>query len=152
MSYDCQLIELQVQPTLAVRTRTAVQHLPEAHERAFGAIMQRLGEQREQPAGPPYAAYFNMDMQDLDVELGFPVARELAGKGEVQPSKMPTGKAASCVHTGPYGEIESAYVALLQWMQQNGHQPSGVAYEVYLNDPEQTPPEQLQTRIIFPLE
>lgn len=151
MTYDCQLIELPHQDTLAVRSRTTVQNLPEVLDRAYGAIMQYLGELGEQPAGPPYVGYFNMDMQDLDVELGFPVARPLPGKGEVQPSEMPTGKAASCVHTGPYGEIEPAYAALSQWMQQNGHQPSGAAYEIYLNDPEDTPPEQLQTYIIFPL-
>jgi effector-binding domain-containing protein len=36
-------------------------------------------------------------------------------------------------------------------MEENGYQPTGVAYEVYLNDPDETPPEELQTQIAFPL-
>jgi effector-binding domain-containing protein len=33
-----------------------------------------------------------------------------------------------------------------------GYTPSGVAYEYYLNDPNQTPPEELKTRVVFPVE
>ena len=36
-------------------------------------IAQYLAEQSEQPAGAPFVAYYNMDMQNLDVEIGFPV-------------------------------------------------------------------------------
>ena len=41
--------------------------------------MQEMGKQ---PAGVPYAAYHNLDMQDMDVEVGFPVSKPLP-EGEV---------------------------------------------------------------------
>jgi len=84
MSYNCELKEQPPQPALSVRTRAAVQDLPQLFGKVYGAIMQYLGELGEQPAGMPFAAYYNMDMQNLDVEIGFPVARKFAGKGEVQ--------------------------------------------------------------------
>jgi len=63
--------------------------------KAYGAIAQYLGELGEQPAGPPFVAYYNMDMQALDVEIGFPVSRKLSGKGDIQASEIPGGKALS---------------------------------------------------------
>jgi len=118
---------------------------------AYGAIAQYLGELGEQPAGPPFVIYHNDDMQDLDVEIGFPVARELPSKGDIQASEIPGGKVATCLYVGPYAEIEPAYAALSEWMRENGHEATGVAYEMYLNDPQQTPPAELQTQIVFPL-
>ncbi len=92
-----------------------------------------------------------MDMQDLDMEIGFPVLSALPGKGEVQAGQIPAGKAATCLHTGPYPEIASAYNDLSAWITAQGLHPTGVAYEFYLNDPEHTPPAELQTLILFPL-
>jgi effector-binding domain-containing protein len=92
-----------------------------------------------------------MDMQDLDVEIGFPVARELPGRGDIRAGEIAGGKAATCLYTGPYEDIGQPYEALSQWMEENGYEPTGVAYEMYLNDPQETPPEELQTQIMFPL-
>lgn len=39
----------------------------------------------------------------------------------------------------------------MQWIKENGHTPAGVVYEFYLNDPSETPENELQTRIVFPL-
>ena len=151
MSYTCEIREQAAQPVLSIRTRTPVQELPQAFGRAYGEIALYLGELGEHPAGPPFAAYYNMDMQDLDVEIGFPVSRVLSGKGEIQPGEIPAGRVATCLHTGPYGEIEPAYNALSKWIQGNGYEAAGVAYEMYLNDPEETPPQELKTQILFPL-
>ena len=79
-----------------------MQDLPQALGKAYGAIMQYLGELGMPPAGAPFVAYFNMDMQDLDIEIGFPVMQPLPGKGEVQASAIPAGKAAALP---PYGTL-----------------------------------------------
>jgi effector-binding domain-containing protein len=152
MKYHCEVKEQQTQPTLAVRTRTSVQELPKTLGEAFDALAQYLGELGEPPAGPPFVAYYNEDMQDLDVEIGFPVARELPGRGDIQAGEIPGGRVAACLYRGPYSGIAAAYEALSRWMEEKGYQPTGVAYEVYLNDPDETPPEELQTQIAFPLQ
>ena len=151
MSYTCEAMERSTQLTLSIRTRTSVQDLPQVFGKAYGAIAQYLGELGEQPAGPPFAAYYNMDMQNLDVEIGFPVSKKLSGKGDIKASEIPGGKVATCLHVGPYSAIAPAYNALSQWIKDNGYEATGVTYEMYLNDPAQTPPEELQTQILFPL-
>jgi effector-binding domain-containing protein len=151
MSYQCEIKQQPAQPALSIRTRTPVQDLNQALGRVYGAIAQYLGEMGAQPAGPPFVAYYNMDMQDLDVEVGFPVAGKLPGRGDIQATEIPGGELATCLYVGPYGEVGPAYDALSEWIKDNGREPTGVAYEVYLNDPSQTPPPQLQTQIMFPL-
>jgi effector-binding domain-containing protein len=92
-----------------------------------------------------------MDMQDLDLEIGFPFAQKLEVEGEVLEGEIPGGKAAECLHVGPYDQVGAAYDALQKWMEANRHTPSGVAYEFYLNDPQITPAAELQTQVVFPL-
>jgi effector-binding domain-containing protein len=150
MAYRYQLKEQVAQPALSVRAHAAVSELPALFGRAYGAIMQYLGELGEQPAGMPFAAYYNMDMQNLDVEIGFPVARRLAGRGEIQASEFPGGRLASVMHVGPYDQVGPAYEALAQWVKERGYEATGVAYELYYSGPE-TPPEEIRTEIVFPL-
>ena len=151
MSYECQVEDRTPQPVLAVRTRTAVEGLPQEMGRVFGMIAGYLGEMGEYPASVPYTAYYNMDMQDLDVELGFPVARELPGKGDITPGQIPGGKAATCLHIGPYSDVGAAYDALTAFTKAEGYKPTGIAYEMYLNDPGEVPEAELQTLVLFPL-
>ncbi len=151
MSNQCEIIERVAQPSLSIRTRASVQDLPRVLGKSYGKLMQYLGELGETPAGAPYVAYFNMDMQNLDMEIGFPVLSPLPGKGELQAGFLPAGKSAACHYTGPYNEVASAYNDLSAWIAAQGVQPTGVAYEFYLNDPQTTPPAELQTLILFPL-
>lgn len=151
MEYSCEMKEQTSQPTLTIRTRTAVQNLPQVMGESYGTIAQYLGGLGEQPVGPPFAAYYNTDMQDMDVEIGFPVAKKLAGKDNIKAGELPTGKIASCVYCGPYIEMAPAYEALAIWVEENGYEPTGIAYEFYLNDPGEVTPEELMTQIVFPL-
>lgn len=151
MSYTCKIEERPVQPALVIKAQVAVQDLPQTLGRLYGAIEQYLAELGFPPAGAPYVAYFNMDMENLEIEAGFPVAQELPGKGEIQPAAIPGGQAAVCDYTGPYQELGPAYEALTRLVQEQGREPTGVSYEFYLNDPTVTAPEALQTRIVFPL-
>lgn len=151
MAYQCEIVERTVQPALSVRRTVPVEELPQVFGEAFGQIAQYLQECGEPPAGPPFTAYFNMDMQALEIEIGMPVSHALPGRGEIQSVQMPSGKFGACMHVGPYPEIGAAYEALTAYVEGQGLQPSGVSYEIYLNSPVDTPPQELQTQILFPL-
>ncbi len=150
MAFNFELKQAAAKPALAVRTHAAVQDLPSVFGRVYGAIMQYMGELGEQPVGMPYAAYYSLDMQNMDLEIGFPVARKLVGKGEIQPSEFPGGRLASVMHVGPYDKMVATYQALTDWVKAQGLETTGVSYELYYTGPE-TPPEQTRTEIIFPI-
>ena len=151
MKYECKIIEVRDQPVLAIRTITAVENLPAFFGEAYGSIMRYLGELGEQPVGMPFAAYYNLDMKALDVEAGFPVARNLPEKGKIKSSKINAGKFGITLHTGSYDSVGPAYEALTDFVKQKGYEPTGVAYEYYLNDPTEDPSVKPETEIRFPL-
>jgi len=151
MEYKIEFLEKPAQPVLTIRTRTKVENLPSAIGEAYGNIMQYLGELGEYPSDAPFVAYYNLDMTDLDVEIGFPVSKPIPGRDRVDQSEIPGGKQVSCHYTGPYAECGPAYEAMTKWVQDNGYEAVGTAYEFYLNDPAEVPAEKLETRIMFPL-
>jgi effector-binding domain-containing protein len=151
MTYNCELLEQDPQPTLSITTRTSVKELPQELGKAYGAIGQYLGQLGEPPAGAAYAAYFDFNMDDFEIEIGFPVTKQLPEKDMIKNTEIPGGKLAQCLYTGPYNKIEPAYNALTEWIKENGYEATGVAYEFYLNDPGEVAPEELLTQIVFPL-
>lgn len=150
MEYICEIVETKDQPVLSIRTRTKAQDLPPLIGQAYGKIMSRMTELAVEAAGNPFVAYYNLNMEDLDVELGFPVDVKLNGEGEIQPGLIPGGLKATTMHIGPYEELSVAYEALNKFVRFQGKEPTGVAYEYYLDGPE-VPMEKVRTIIVFPL-
>lgn len=149
MDYKIQVVETDEQPVLSIRTRTAVSGLPDKIGASYQTIMEYLGTLGEQPSGMPFVAYYNLDMENLDVEIGFPVATVLAGSGEVETSKIPGGKKATCMHKGTYSEMEETYNAMSAYLINNKIHPTGVVYEYYYNAPDKVPEDELLTEIVF---
>lgn len=152
MGYDCEMHEQAAQPAAVIRARTPVGGLPALLGEAFGEIMECLGRQGQMPVGPPFVGYHNMDMGDLDVEIGFPTASAVTEEGRVVPGEIAGGMMASVVHVGPYDQVGPAYEALTAWVAGQGYRPTGVAYEQYLNDPRAGSGEPPITRVQFPCE
>ena len=151
MSNKYEVKDIPTRKTLTVRTRSPVQNLPIVLGEAYGAIMTYLGELGEDPTGMPFVIYYNMDMQDLDIEIGFPVSKELPDKDTMKTSEIPAGKYATTLHVGPYETMEPTYNAFNKWLEDNGHETIGTAIEFYLNDPREVGPENTKTEIQFPL-
>jgi effector-binding domain-containing protein len=151
MDFECQFVcelkELASVPALTIREHTPMHDIAKLFGAGYREITDILRSQGLNPAGPPFARYFNMEMEALDIEFGFPVPGSADGSGRVIKSSTPSGKAVSCIYIGPYAEIEPAYDALMKWASDNGFSLGGEAYEIYLNDPAHTPPEQLRTQV-----
>ena len=151
LAYECEVVERPAQPALVARIRVPAQDMTLMLGDVYGAIRQYLAQLGETPAGPPYAAFGDVGRQNLDVELGYPVARPLRGKGGIKAGEIPAGRYATCLHVGPYAEIDPAYAALDRWVAENGHRATGQAYELYPDEVGSTLPQQLRVRLLFPL-
>ncbi len=68
-----------------------------------------------------------------NVEVGVEVARTFAPHGRVVASTLPAGPAARAVSRGaPSREgIGAAHEAVIDWCDANGHERSGIRWEVY---------------------
>lgn len=151
MGLKIELNEQKSQPVLFIRTRTAVENLPKVIGESYEKIMRYLAELGEQPADAPYAAYYNMDMKDLDVEMGFPVAKLLSEKEAIRSGEIPQGKYVSAMYKGAYSQMEQPYNEMFKWMEENGYEQKGVYYEFYFNSPNDVPESELLTRIAIPV-
>lgn len=151
MSYTCEAYQQTALPTLVVASQIPAEGLPAKLGEIYGKVYQYLAGLGQPPAGAPFVAYYNMDMQNLTIEAGTVVAGPLPGEGDILASALPDRMVATVTYTGPYPGMGAAYEELTRWVQEHGYQASGVVYEFYLNNPADTAPEALQTQIVFVL-
>ncbi|MFH0895809.1 MAG: GyrI-like domain-containing protein [Bacteroidota bacterium] len=151
MEYNCELIDRKTYLTMAIRTHSSLVNLSWDLGRCFDEVKAFMKEYGIEPVGSPYAAYYCLDFDNLDVEIGYPVEKQIEGKGNVKPASIPGGKMATTIHVGSYSDMEPAYQALSDWMKQQNLETSGVSYEIYKSDHTQMPSHDLQTRILFPV-
>lgn len=74
-----------------------------------------------------------------------------ADEGQPGIKTIPSYKGAVMVHLGPYGDTRDSYERLFTWITEQGHQPRGPVYEIYLSDPEEVPIDLLETEIRVPI-
>ncbi|MEN6347895.1 MAG: MerR family transcriptional regulator [Syntrophomonas sp.] len=104
-------------------------------------------------AGAPIMLYYDnfceesFNPEKVDVEVAWPVADP-----DMANNRLPAVRGASCTHVGPYDGLENAYQAVIAWMNENAYQAIFPTREISLNDPSATPPEQLVTQILIPIE
>ena len=146
-----EIVEKRPQDTLSVRYRTPAKELPKTMGPIYGEIAAYMARNGIPYAGPPFAMYYNMDMDDLDVEIGFPVVKAAAGEGRVKASSLPGGRVATAKHVGSYESIEKTYNQLMAFVAKEKLEVESFMYEEYLNSPEDTPADKLETNIYFPL-
>ncbi len=151
MDIQCEVKERPAMPVLSIRTRIPGAELKSIIGQSYAKIGTYLEKLGKQPVYAPFVVYYNMDMNDLDIEMGFPTEAGLPGEGEIQANALPAGKALTAMYTGSYEKMVEAYAVIENWAKEHGVQFAGVGYEFYHNDPAVTPPEQLITEIVFPL-
>lgn len=151
MFFKIELNEQNAQPILSIRTKSTLEALPKLIGESYHKIMGYLNELGEQPADAPFTAYHNLDMENLDVEMVFPVSKLFKQKDEIKAGEIPEGKYVSCMYKGPYAKMEEPYNEMFKWIAQNGYKKTGVYYEYYYNSPADVSESELLTKIVMPL-
>ncbi len=147
---DLEIIELPDQLAICIRARTRLEQLPALIGESYHRILQYMGECGLVPNAAPFTAYFNMDPQDLEVEMGFPVSREVPGEGDILSVRIPATRAIVATHHGSYSTLTETYAAMNHHLSQQGLEAVGSAYEYYMTGPE-VPENDHLTRIVLPL-
>lgn len=151
MNYEINVTDQGKQHTLAIRQRTNLESLPDLIGEAYMKIIGYMTELGLTPLEAPFTTYYNLDMNDLDVEMGFPVDQAYAGKEDIFAGEIPEGKYVSCMHKGPYSEMTKPYNEIEKWLNDHNYETTGICYEVYYNSPMEVPESELLTKIMMPL-
>ena len=131
----------------------AYAHIGKSFE-TFGALCESRGLWPH--VGPMIGVYLDSPDDVPEDKL-----RSYAGaefRGDETPAGMENlqikgGKTAVLTFKGPYSGLHAAYHTLFgNWLPQSGEEPADQpCYEIYLNDPRETAPDELLTEICLPL-
>lgn len=144
--------EQSYQSVLSIRTRTDITRLPGLIAESYSRIRQYLNDLDIEPEGPPFVAYYNFDMNDLDVEMGFPVDDVIPGDRDMCPGELERGRMVTCMYEGAYDGLKDVYAKMNVYIEEKGLKAKGISYEFYYNSPADVKrPEELMTRIDLPV-
>jgi len=88
---------------------------------------------------------------ELKWRIGTPIGKETEPKAPLKKDVFDFPKVAVGLHVGPYEKVHETYAKIQGYIAQNGWQIAGPPLEMYLNNPQDTPPEKLQTEITIPV-
>lgn len=115
-----------------------------------GGILSLLEENDVFPASGPIVCFHNMELETLDVEIGFEIAAPIEVVAPMKVMTLPSRTVATTIDRGPYEEQDPTLEALMRWIPENGFVADGGIYYHYLNDEEQPQAEYL-TQMLIPV-
>jgi effector-binding domain-containing protein len=153
MPYDIQITEVASQMVAAARVHTTLSRIGDDIRGGFGKLMAAMSREGVSPSGAPLIVYPDLidDETGGGLEICVPIAADFVGDTEVYARELEGGTMAATVHHGPYELIGPAYEALTGWISEHSHETAGPPRETYLNDPETVAPEELLTRVEYPI-
>lgn len=100
-----------------------------------------------------YDSPADVEPADLRSHAGLEAPADLALDPPLEEVRLPAGRHAVLTFTGPYAGLPAAYDQLLGiWLPASGEVPADAPmFEVYLNSPMDTAPEDLVTEVCLPL-
>ena len=91
--------------------------------------------------------------RDLHSDAGVTVADSVRLPAGVVEKRLPAGRYARATHIGPYGTLPDAWSQMMRKSLPHSELKigQGPTFEVYRNDPSNTPPEKLRTDLYVPV-
>lgn len=115
----------------------------------FAKVMGFMTEHGIAPAGPPVAVYYDYDPAMMTFRAGLLVAEADMAKaaGEIKADATPAGAALTFTHVGPYAHLSQSYEAMMAHVAKEGLTLGAPTWEVYVDDPGETPEAELRTEV-----
>ena len=145
-TYHVVLLEDPEQRVFSIRKTIGV----DQYHALFEELRREAAARGLQQAGPIQMLYHSpaFSQESSDVEAQMVVAHDGPGV-----TVKPRFLCASVRHRGSYENLHRAYEALCGWLAEHvEYRPCAAAMDRYLNDPHQTPTEDLETGVLFPVE
>jgi len=134
---------------------TTMSDVSESMEAAFPEVFKAITDAEAEINGAPFSIYDKMDMAKgtLTYTAAIPVAASVSAGHGVQCNDRPACKALKVVHTGPYRHLGNGWSTGMSDMRHAKMKmdKSNPPFELYVNDPDNTPEESLVTEIYMPV-
>lgn len=144
------LVEQPEQHVLSIRKTIHFNDFPVIAKQTFEEIMAYAVFSHLLLSGGPFVCYHNADLENLDVEMGFPVARSVSGYDPIVGHTIPAQKAVSGIFLGPYSDTDPLMMEIMNWIAEHGYEQKGQIFNYYLNEDDR-PAAELLTQIVVPI-
>lgn len=153
LSYEVVLREVKPVKVMSVRSAMTMKNIGEAMHRDFEELVQYIERSGGIRTGECVAVYHGeeFDPNDMDVESCLSVEEFLPRSGRINGRILEGGLMACTLHKGPYDQLEGAYGALAKWVEENGYAFAGAPRDMYLDNPDEVPPAELRTEVLWPV-
>jgi effector-binding domain-containing protein/ribosome-associated toxin RatA of RatAB toxin-antitoxin module len=139
------------QPIIYITDSCSMDKIGEKMGEMYGSLQAFLGKNKGESIGMPMAIWHNFDVKNMVFEAAFPVAKEMPAGDGVQSRTMPATKVLIVSHFGPYAAMEKSTEEVMAYIQKQGYEINGYEFDVYMNDPADVKPEEIETRMHFPI-
>lgn len=151
------IVERAAQPYVAIKKRVKIPFdavIGPTMDAMFGAVK----EQALQPVGPAFFKYNIVNMPELEIEFGVPIASLTAGAGPLIGGTLPAGRYAQTTYWGHYDNLMDVNAILIGWAREKGivwdattssdGDHFAARFEIYPNSPEEEPdPNKWETTV-----
>ncbi len=157
MSYEVKEYEIAPVKVMSAREVVPFAEIGSAMGRMFERLMGRLMKEGAALAGAPFCLYHmeSANETQADIEVCEAVAELLPDDADVKGRTVPGAKGTTLRHIykGSYEGLYAVYDDMQRWVDENGWtwDMNAPMREIYLNDPDCVPPEELLTEIICPV-
>ena len=152
MSEEITIVELPERLAVVVEGRAPADGLSVALAECIPAAVGAVVEAGLEIQSPPFTRYLEVG-EEFHIECGVLVeyepSGELAGNAEVR--RLGATRAVRAVHRGHYDTLRATYEAIEMWMAGQGLTGSEPPLEIYLNDPGEVAPDEIETEILQPV-
>ncbi len=156
MTEEITLVDIPPIHVLGIRKKGAYRIIPVL----LGEIFEFAMRNRVDIAGMPMFLLHETSREEAqeadrtgiaDVEVVVPVGTVVRAGGDIRAYSLPGGRMARILHRGPYEESERSYQKVIEWIVKKGLQVKGPIREIYYNNPQDVPPEEILTEILVPV-
>jgi effector-binding domain-containing protein len=127
MADEIHIVDVAPVFTAVIRQRVPRSELASFVPAACGEVWSFIRDAGLPKPGRPIAVYAADDMVEAGAEVGGP----FAGEGRVLCSHLPSGRAATKVHHGPYAKLGETHAAIREWCAARELRTTGTCWEVY---------------------
>ncbi|UUO06617.1 AraC family transcriptional regulator [Blastopirellula sp. J2-11] len=159
LQYSSANVRIEIQPSRRLAyIRVVGQYNHENLNPAFGRIIQFAAANNLMTGCTECVGVYHDDPdvtapEKQRADVGVTVDETFQPIDDIQVQTIPSGRCAILRHQGHYDTLHEAYRWFFAvWLPDSGHEPGDFpAYEVYVNDASQLPPEEWLTDICVPL-
>lgn len=123
----------------------------------MGQLADWINKKKFKMTGLVYGTYFNspelVSEDKLQYEIGFGFEGEITAlqEGVIGIKEIPEHTVLSAIHKGPYNQIGPVIHEVIDYAEKSNYDIVGPLSEAYLNDPTETPEEELLTEVRIPV-